>query len=1081
MTNTTDLKFFTNSSNDSLSSRLAKLMQDAQKFDVLVGYFYTSGFYLMHQHLQNVDKIRILIGLSTNQQTISLINEAKNSQIFANTNSQNKKDYQQALCTEITDSPDEKSTFIGAEKFIEFIKLGKLEIRVHPSKNIHAKVYIASFEQNDRDRGRVITGSSNFSQNGLLDQNEFNVELKDNSDYDFAKEKFNHLWQESTDVTAEYVETIQTKTWINNTITPYEIYLKFLYEYFKEDFADHKQELSDYPQNFMQLQYQQDAVNTALRIINNYGGVFLADVVGLGKTYMATMLAKRLIESGHKKIIIIAPPHLLDKNNKGSWHNAFEEFHFKAKQFACHSRGLLDNIIETEKNYDIVLIDESHYFRSESAENYQKITEICRGKKVILVSATPYNNRPKDLFAQIKLFQSETDSSLPHLKNLHNFFAKLEKNLKKLDRQKDDKEYLEISKKNAKEIREKILKHLMVRRTRSEITKLYHKDLAKQQISFPKVAQPEAIFYEFNENENEIFDKTLHAIKEQLTYIRYIPLSQYKNKPDGKTKTQQDNMQGFMRTLLFKRLESSIDAFKKTIGRFIASYENFIKAYQNGNVYVSKNSQKIFDLLEEGNEEKINKILNDGGAELYKSSEFNNELQQFLHQDLQILQQIQQWWGSINRDPKILAFQQKLANEKPFLSGKSIIFTESQETANYLCEQLTNHFRGRVMSFTGLDNHHKRKQVLQNFDAKCPETDQKDDFDLLITTDVLAEGVNLHRANVVVNYDIPWNPARLMQRVGRINRIDTTHKKIFTYNFFPSKQSNDVIGLEESAKSKIASFIALLGNDAKLLSDDEKVESHKLDGNLFYTQLMQNSENEAENDALQEIEYLTEIRQIATENPQLFNKIKNLPQKSYCARVCYDEVSKQHPDQLITFLKKGELQKFYLIDKEKHQTPQELDFLTTAKALKVDSQSTFDKPKTDFYESFFTFLTHNKNFFKQELMQNQEEVAKSVNSNPAVRLTNLLLSIKKQANITDDDNQYLSKLIDALKEKRIPAKICNSILTKNDTTILTNSAEILPLLKNNIANNLLQKHYSQHKQEQNHNIEVILSCYFIYN
>lgn len=145
---------------------------------------------------------------------------------------------------------------IAAKKFIEFIKNGKLEIKVHPGQNIHAKIYISSFEENNRDLGRIITGSSNFSQNGLVDQNEFNVELKDNSDYRFAKEKFDKLWLEGIEVKDEYVATIQTKTWLNENITPYQIYLKFLYEYFKDQIQEEGLDSDNLPDNFKILEYQ---------------------------------------------------------------------------------------------------------------------------------------------------------------------------------------------------------------------------------------------------------------------------------------------------------------------------------------------------------------------------------------------------------------------------------------------------------------------------------------------------------------------------------------------------------------------------------------------------------------------------------------------------------------------------------------------------------------------------------------------------------------------------------------------------------------------------------------------------------
>jgi len=881
------------------------------------------------------------------------------------------------------------------------------------------------------------------------------------------------LWIDAIEVSNDFVDTITTKTWLNDKITPYEIYLKFLYEYFIEDFQNHDNEILQYPEKFKKLQYQQDAINSAYRIINNYGGVFLSDVVGLGKTYMGTMLCKRLIENNHKKVLVIAPPHLIDSENAGGWENAFKDFHFKKNQFECYSLGLLDDIIKKEKteNYDIVLIDESHRFRSEKTENYPKLSEICRGKKVILISATPYNNRPSDLLAQIGLFQSKTDSNIPHCPNLQSFFRDLENNLKDLDRQGDKLEFIKISKDNSKKIRQKILKYLMVRRTRTQILKRYVDDLAKQKITFPIVEKPEAIFYEFNDKEDQIFSKTLNAIQKELTYIRYIPLSLHKKEPDGKEKTQQNNMKGFMQTLLFKRLESSIEAFKNTIERFIISYENYIINYHKGKVYVSKkHSQKIFEFLENDRVDEIEKLIEDGFAEEYKSSDFKEDFIVKLQDDLEILKQIRHNWSSINRDPKLIAFKEKLANEKPFQSGKSIIFTESQETAHYLYNHLKSYFNNRIISFAGSDKAEKRQIILENFDDTSEN--RKDDYDILITTDVLAEGVNLHRANVVVNYDLPWNPAKMMQRVGRINRINTTFDKIYTYNFFPTKQSNDIIKLKESAKSKIASFNSLLGNDSQLLTTDEEVKSHNLDGSILYDQFMRNPQNEEDEYNIKEDEYRQIIKNIEKDKPQLFEKIKKLPKKSRCSRSNDGNESK-----LISFIKKGRSQKFYLVDEFKNIVPSELDFLETAEYLKANP----NEPISKFDEKFYQFLKTNKDYFAKETQASKQSQGNRSNNQPEVKLQNKIKFVLKDLTaLNDQQTDYLESLSEALQQNLIPKKICSKILNqiaKSDNIIL-NPHKFLSLLQDNIANNLLNKHQSQNKDSNQDKIEVILSCFF---
>ena len=208
----TDLRFFTNSDSDSLYNRFSATLKDVELFDVLVGYFLTSGFNRMHEQLESVKKIRILIGLNINRKKFDLI-EKSNERLKLGFHSHEncKKEYQETLKDEMDNSEDSSEVEIAAEKLMEFIESRKLELRVHPSRNLHAKVYIMRFKEGDRDFGRVITGSSNFSENGLVAHREFNVELKDKPDVDFALNKFEELWEEGVDVSQDYVGVIKIK------------------------------------------------------------------------------------------------------------------------------------------------------------------------------------------------------------------------------------------------------------------------------------------------------------------------------------------------------------------------------------------------------------------------------------------------------------------------------------------------------------------------------------------------------------------------------------------------------------------------------------------------------------------------------------------------------------------------------------------------------------------------------------------------------------------------------------------------------------------------------------------------------
>ncbi|MEC4685092.1 MAG: phospholipase D-like domain-containing protein [Nitrospirota bacterium] len=284
-----DLTFITNEENRNLLDRFQVLIRDTDFFDVLVGYFYTSGFKPLYKSLENTKKIRILIGIGTNKETVDLVRQVSSSgqQIFRFSHAEVKERFSEEVANEMEDSEDNREVEEGITKFSEWLDSGKLEIKAYPAENIHAKLYIMTFAEGDRDAGRVITGSSNFTQAGLVDNLEFNVELKNRADYDFALNKFNGLWENAVDVKDKYIETIRTKTWLNNTITPYRLYLKFLYDYFKDEISQADEVFFKYvPENFRKLEYQEQAVLNAKKILEEYGGGFISDVVGLGKTYM---------------------------------------------------------------------------------------------------------------------------------------------------------------------------------------------------------------------------------------------------------------------------------------------------------------------------------------------------------------------------------------------------------------------------------------------------------------------------------------------------------------------------------------------------------------------------------------------------------------------------------------------------------------------------------------------------------------------------------------------------------------------------------------------------------------------------
>ena len=1057
----TDLSFITNEKNQSLKDRFEVLIKDTSLFDCLVGYFYTSGFHALYRSLEKTEKMRILIGISTNRQIYDLIVKASNpkQQVIEFSHAETKEEVEKLIEQELADSEDNRKVEEGVNKFIEWVRDRKLEIRAYPSQNIHAKLYIMTFCQGDRDVGRVITGSSNFTQAGLIDNLEFNVELKNRSDYEFSRQKFDELWKDAVDVSERYVQTIQEKTWLSQNITPYQLYLKFLYEYFKDELSQIDEVFVKYlPPEFKKLEYQEQAVLNAKKILLEYGGVFISDVVGLGKTYISAMLAGQL----DGRTLVIAPPVLLEKSNPGSWPNVFSDFRVSAD---FESLGKLDDLLNrgTEK-YTNIIIDEAHRFRTETTVTYEKLAEICRGKRVILVTATPYNNAPNDILSLLKLFQKAKKSAIPNLPDLEGFFSRLDRKLKKLDRQKDYDKYIGTVKENAREIREKVLKYLMVRRTRTEIEKYFSDDITIQGLKFPNVEKPVPLFYELNEKEDEIFNKTIGLIAQKFKYARYMPMLYYQGKVDQLERQSQRNMGRFMKILLVKRLESSFFAFRNSVDRFLHSYETFIKEFDDGNVYVSKkHTNKIFEMLENDDDEAVQRLIDEGKAERYISSEFMTGFRDDLQHDHDVLLEIKKLWTHIDRDPKLLKFLRGLSTDSGLRENHLIIFTESRETANYLFKNLQQKYPDRVLCYTGDSGEATRDKVIENFDARSRHP--KDDYRILVSTEVLAEGVNLHRSNTVINYDIPWNPTRMMQRVGRINRVDTPFPKIHTFNFFPTTQSNDQIKLKEAAEAKINAFLTLLGGDAELLTEGEPIGSHELFNRLISRQTL-----EGEDDAGESVlKYLHAIKEIRVKDPDLFEKIKRLPKKA--------RTSKYHAEQansLITYFRRGKLQKFFLSAADPEA--EELDFISAAKLM----ESHPDEAKKKLPGQFYDLLDKNKEAFIFVTTEELPQLKQRGGRDSAANILKILkATMKNTQKLTDDQELFLKKVLSQLEEGGLPKQTARQALKAlNDLKReIINPFKVLAALQTHIPAKLLEGHYAEQNPAVFGKREVILSMY----
>ncbi len=1046
-----DLKFFTNEPERDLYGRFASILKsNTQFFDVLVGYFRTSGFFRMWESMVSVEKIRILVGLNVDHFTVKIIDRMKDEVKYAAVSAkEGKAKAAEAIEQEFERAEPSEAVEKGVRVFIDWLKSGKLEMRMYTEAPIHSKVYIM---RKDPEKvfdtfGSVITGSSNFTEAGLRNNLEFNVELKDAADVKFALERFEALWVKSTDIRDTYIETVEQNTWMRGDITPYQLYLKTLYEFFKEEINVDKENFQTLlPDGYMRLQYQIDAVMQARQKLDAYNGVFISDVVGLGKTYICAMLANTFNRHAYK--LIICPPVLCDY-----WRGVLQEF--DVSRCDVISLGKLDSIIEkgTDK-YQYVFVDEAHRFRNSDTDSFTQLHQICRGKKVVLISATPINNYTSDIENQLYLFQSKQSGTINGIRNIDGFFRGLNSKLNKLE--KGSPEHMTQLRENAEIIRDRLLREVMIRRTRSEIVEYYDDDLKQQGLTFPQVGNPEKIVYSFDDQTDGVFTDTIEQIK-SFKYARYTPLLYLKDtKKYATLLAGQHNMGGFMKGVLVKRLESSFYAFRKTLARFIESYEKFINMFETGVVYVGK-VKNLYDLLDSGDDKKLMYLIEQGDLWKINSDEFANSFIRDLRSDLAQLNTWQSLWHMIKVDPKLVEFRLNLTTNPVMKGRKVIVFTESTETAEYLYNNLTDLYEGRVIYYSGQSSAALKAEIEDSFYPKYRDKNN-DKYDLLITTDVLAEGINLHRANVLINYDLPWNPTRIMQRVGRINRVGTEFDRIYVYNFFPTAQSKRQMPLEERILEKLQAFHDTLGDDIKYLSDQEQVSPKKLFNDLN----MNLDQDEERNNP--ELAYLAVIRQVRDHDPKLFELIKRLPKKSKAGK----RTALITGTQTISFIRKGALKAFFACDGSVHQQLTFIEAIGLIESLPEEKQLSVGR-------EYYDHLSANDQAFDSMVIEDEAvSMERPMVTGNDAKVIRLLKAIKSEPRLTDDQEAAIDLLISRWQNGDMPARIAKDVIKKSNVTadVLELYYEILKL----VPENYLEEQKAG-KSLVDGEKQVILSCY----
>lgn len=972
-------RFFTNDGENTLLNKFKGVFEhnkDIEYFDALVGYFRASGYFRIREYLNDVPKIRILVGIDVDK-------------IVAKYNAKGllfQGDANQTLIEFLNDAKDDiqsakysKDVEEGILQFIEDISTKKIEIKAHPSRKLHAKIYIFRPDKwNEHNQGKVITGSSNLSDSGLggfeASNYEFNVILESYDDVAFASNEFEKLWAEGIVILPVEISRVKEETYLNDSFTPFEVYMKFLIEYFGRSVEFDPNSVTDLPEGFKRLSYQVDAVNQGYELLKRHNGFFLADVVGLGKTVVGTLVAKKFFYSNGfpthiSTILVIVPPALKD-----NWVDTLDKF--EIKNYEIITNGSLHKVKDPEK-YDLVIVDEAHKFRNDTAEAYNELQKLCKtktkqvlkdgtraDKKVMLITATPLNNRPSDIANQIYLFQDAKDSTL-EIANLQHFFRRKIDDYKKLKDNPNISEVQAAVKIIYKDIRDKVIAPLTIRRTRTDlkIHSQYKTDLDEQGIVFPNIKKPNRLYYELSPEMDQLYDKTMRMLSHETEGIKYYRYQAIKYlKPDKKEKYKNADvasraLASMMKVLLVKRIDSSFEAFKSSLNRFCIATNAMINMFENGTIYIAPNLNVTEYIVEGREDELIQKIaeaqLTDPTIEVCTPDDFEPVFLEELRKDCAIVEDLNSQWKLVTEDPKIDEFIDKLDSE--FLNKeinpqqKLVVFSESKETTNYITNSLKQQGRTDVLEVNASNRDRLRETIKINFDANIPREQYQSDYSIIICTEVLAEGVNLHRSNVIVNYDTPWNSTRLMQRIGRVNRIGSVAPNIHIFNFYPTAKVNNDIELEKKAIMKLQAFHSALGEDSEIFSPDEEIQSF----GLF--------EKDVDEEKDERLAYLMELRKFKSENPQEFRRIRNLPLK---ARVGRKDRTKK--GSTICFIRNNKRDAFYWV--KENEELEEMGFVEVAKEFRAD----VPEQAISLHDNHHSQVAFASNYFEDKL---QEEMA----------------------------------------------------------------------------------------------------------
>ncbi len=792
------------------------------------GYFNPGGFYMIADRLERLERVRLLLGaepLPPPAIPLRMPGEPRGERFFVHLVNQELRRNEQGLKQDRDLLPFTAETDRAIRRLLDFLKSGKIEVRRYEKSFLHGKAFLFATDEG------VISGSSNFTAAGLSSNLELNLGRYDPTPVGKVRSWFDALWDDAVpyDLAPIYEARIEP-------YDPYLLFLRVLWERYGKEISEEAGGAARIPLTT----FQTDGIFRAKKICEQYNGVLIADGVGLGKTFIAGELLRNEVEDERRRALLVAPATLRD----GTWarfadsHQLYLEI-VSYEELAAERRlgGTRDVLKQDPNAYSLVVIDEAQAFRNPSTERAHALRLLLQGrpaKKLVLLSATPVNNSLWDLYYLLTYFiRNDAEFSDRGARSLKEKFA---------EAVKVDPDQL------SPDALFDILDATTVRRTRRFVRDYYPNDRVKDSqgremvIQFP-TPHVEQIDYSLDEALPGFFDQIKQALAPEkgdpdLTLARYSPTAYL---PKGQPEAHEAAMMGLLRSALLKRFESSAYAFAATAEKMAKAHDTFLDGLSKG---VILTAETIEEWEQTDNDEALEDLIRDNGLEDAKRYDVKALGSDVMH-DRDLLRRFSESAKNVKAadDPKLHRLvdalieidrqaKREALDENDYRNKrKVIIFSYFADTvewiANYLRDVIDSDrrlsaYRGRMVVVAGTDSIDgvSREKAVFGF---APETSEapsgldEDKYDILITTDVLAEGVNLQQARNIINYDLPWNPMRLVQRHGRIDRIGSPHRDVYIRCFFPEKQLDQLLELELRIRRKLAQAAASIGVEHQVI------------------------------------------------------------------------------------------------------------------------------------------------------------------------------------------------------------------------------------------------------------------------